>query len=178
MTDASAADEPTLLSLTVDIVTAHVAANKLAPGDLPLLIASVHAALAGLGAAPKEEQEALAPAVSVRASVKLNHLVCLEDGKTFKTLKRHLMTSHGLTPDQYRAKWNLPADYPFVASDYAASRSVLAKAIGLGRKTGAGQSVPPRAGSDSDNAPPVAPVAAREPDAPRGRRRAKLGIKV
>ncbi|WP_341021086.1 MucR family transcriptional regulator [Brevundimonas diminuta] len=175
MTDASTVDEPALLSLTADIVAAHVKANKVAPAELPVLITSVHAALAGLGAAPKEE--ALTPAVSVRASVKPDHLVCLEDGKTFKTLKRHLMTSHGLTPDEYRAKWNLPADYPLVAPAYAASRSTLAKAIGLGRKAGTRRAAPARAEMAGSSAA-SAPAAASEPAAPRRRRRGKLGIAV
>lgn len=178
MKDASTVDEPALLSLTADIVAAHVAANKVAPAELPVLIASVHAALAGLGAASKEEQEAPTPAISVRASIKPSHLVCLEDGKTFKTLKRHLMTSHGLTPDEYRAKWNLPADYPMVASAYAASRSVLAKAIGLGRKAASRRSTLGRDGANSGFAPSATPAAASEPEAPPRRRRGKLGIAV
>jgi predicted transcriptional regulator len=126
-----------LLNLTADIVSAHVANNSVAIADLPALIGSVHASLSGLGSTaagtdvPQQE-----PAVSVRRSVKLDYIVCLEDGKKLKMLKRHLMTHYQLTPDQYRAKWNLPADYPMVAPDYAEKRRALAKKIGLGRKPG------------------------------------------
>ncbi len=124
-----------LITLTADIVTAHVANNNVDGETLPSLIQNVYGALAGLGA--EEEAEARPePAVSVRASVKSDHLVCLEDGKKMKMLKRHLMTDHGLTPDEYRERWNLPADYPMVAPDYANKRRELAKKIGLGRKPG------------------------------------------
>jgi len=124
-----------LITLTADIVTAHVANNNVDGETLPSLIQNVYGALAGLGA---EEVEVARPepAVSVRASVKNDHLVCLEDGKKMKMLKRHLMTDHGLTPDEYRERWNLPADYPMVAPDYADKRRELAKKIGLGRKPG------------------------------------------
>jgi predicted transcriptional regulator len=124
-----------LITLTADIVTAHVANNNVDGETLPSLIQNVYGALAGLGT--EEEAEARPePAVSVRASVKSDHLVCLEDGKKMKMLKRHLMTDHGLTPDEYRERWNLPADYPMVAPDYANKRRELAKKIGLGRKPG------------------------------------------
>ena len=125
----------TLITLTSDIVAAHVSNNDVAVQDLPTLIQNVYGALAGLGTtpAPEEKRE---PAVSVRASVKNDHLVCLEDGKKMKMLKRHLMTDHGITPAEYRARWGLAADYPMVAPDYAEKRRVLAKQIGLGRKPG------------------------------------------
>ena len=123
-----------LLSLTADIVTSHVANNTVAISDLPTVIASVYAALAGIGRAPVAEPVRLEPAVSVRASVKADHIICLEDGKKLKMLKRHLMTRYGMTPDAYRAKWSLPADYPMVAPDYAAQRRSLAMKIGLGTK--------------------------------------------
>lgn len=126
--------QETLLALTADIVAAHVSNNSVGMADLPTLIGNVHAALAGLGTpveAPVEEQK---PAVSIRASVKPDHVVCLEDGKKFTTLKRHLMTDHGLTPQDYRTKWGLAADYPLTAPDYSERRKALAKAIGLGRK--------------------------------------------
>jgi len=126
----------TLLTLTADIVTAHVSNNSVAVGDLAGLIGKVHAALAGLGAPVAEPAPDLKPAVSVRASVKPDHIVCLEDGKKMKMLKRHLMTDHGLSPADYRAKWNLPADYPMVAPDYAETRRALAVKIGLGTKGG------------------------------------------
>lgn len=123
-----------LLTLTADIVAAHVSNNSVAVSDLPDVIARVHTALSGLGveAAPSEPE--LKPAVSIRASVRPDHIVCLEDGKKMKMLKRHLATDHGLSSAEYRAKWNLPADYPLVAPNYAAQRKELALKIGLGRK--------------------------------------------
>jgi predicted transcriptional regulator len=124
----------TLIALTADIVSAHVSNNSVAVSDLPLLIQNVHNALASLGdevAEPEVKQE---PAVSIRASIKPDYIVCLEDGKKLKMLKRHLMTHYQMTPEQYRAKWNLPADYPMVAPNYAEQRRTLAKKIGLGTK--------------------------------------------
>ena len=125
----------TLITLTSDIVAAHVSNNNVNLDDVPALIQKVYGALAGLGAAPQAEVKP-EPAVSVRASVKNDHIVCLEDGKKMKMLKRHLMTDHGLTPAEYRTRWGLPADYPMVAPDYAEKRRALAKEIGLGRKPG------------------------------------------
>lgn len=124
-----------LAMLTADIVVAQVGNNEVATDEVPSLITSVYQALSGLD---KEEvaEELPEPAVSVRASVKKDHIVCLEDGKKMKMLKRHLTTEHGMTPDEYRARWNLPADYPMVAPDYAETRRDLAKKIGLGRKPG------------------------------------------
>ncbi len=122
-----------LITLTADIVAAHVANNSVSIGDLPQLIANVHQALNGLGTKEPETPK-LEPAVSIRASVKLDYIVCLEDGKKFKMLKRHLMTHYQMTPDDYRAKWDLPADYPMVAPSYTATRKELALRIGLGRK--------------------------------------------
>ena len=133
MTDQAEIDT-TLVTLTADIVSAHVANNSVAPGDIGALIQNVHAALSGLGKAAPVEEPKLQPAVSVRASVKPDHIVCLEDGKKLKMLKRHLMTRYQLTPEQYRIRWNLPADYPMVAPNYAEKRRTLAKQIGLGRK--------------------------------------------
>jgi predicted transcriptional regulator len=127
-------DSKDLVQLTADIVAAHVENNAVAVGDLPLLIANVHSALAGLGTASATTPAApLQPAVSVRASVKPDHLVCLEDGKKVKMLKRHLSTEHGLTPEAYRTKWNLPASYPMTAPNYAEQRRELAVKIGLGK---------------------------------------------
>jgi len=136
MTEASERDS-TLVTLTADIVAAHVTNNSVAVGDLPSLIRNVHEALSGLGKtdpAPETKQE---PAVSIRTSVKPDYIVCLEDGKKLKVLKRHLMTHYQLTPAEYRAKWNLPPDYPMVAPSYAEQRRTLAKSIGLGRKPAA-----------------------------------------
>ena len=126
----------TLITLTSDIVAAHVSNNDVAVADVPALITSVYGALAGLGQDEGAAEEPPEPAVSIRSSVKKDHIVCLEDGKKMKMLKRHLMTDHGMTPDEYRARWNLPADYPMVAPDYAETRRELAKKIGLGRKPG------------------------------------------
>ena len=127
-----------LITLTADIVAAHVSNNSVAVSDLPILIGSVHNALAGLtgGTAVETAPE---PAVPVRGSVKRDYIICLEDGKKLKMLKRHLMTHYGMTPDEYRAKWGLPADYPMVAPAYAEQRRDLAKAIGLGRLPGSGR---------------------------------------
>lgn len=132
-----AVETETLITLTADIVSAHVSNNSVAVSDLATLIASVHGALANLGQGPQEaEAPKQEPAVSIRASVKPDYIVCLEDGKKLKMLKRHLNTAFGMTPDDYRAKWGLPKDYPMVAPNYAASRAELAKKIGLGRKPG------------------------------------------
>jgi predicted transcriptional regulator len=123
------------LEMAAEVVAAFVSNNPLPKGELPALIQTLHDALTRLSvgvedAAPKEEPKQ--PAVSIRKSITPDYLICLEDGKKFKSLKRHLGTL-GLTPNQYRAKWNLPADYPVVAPNYAATRSALAKAIGLGQ---------------------------------------------
>ena len=126
--------QETLITLTADIVAAHVSNNSVAVSDLPVLIANVHGALSGLGGAPVVPEVKQEPAVSIRSSIKPDFIVCLEDGKKLKMLKRHLMTHYQMTPEQYRAKWNLPADYPMVAPNYAEQRRALAKKIGLGTK--------------------------------------------
>ena len=124
---------PDKVSLSADIVAAYVSRNSVTPSGLPALIESIHLALTNLGAVEAiPEAEALVPAVPIRKSITPGFLICLDDGKKFKSLKRHL-ASHGMTPDQYRTKWNLPKDYPMVAPDYAAKRSALAKSIGLGQ---------------------------------------------
>jgi predicted transcriptional regulator len=124
----------TLITLTADIVSAHVSNNSVAVNDLPTLIQNVHTALAGLGVAVAEPETKPEPAVSVRSSIKPDYIVCLEDGKKLKMLKRHLMTHYQMTPDEYRAKWGLAPDYPMVAPNYAEQRRSLAKKIGLGTK--------------------------------------------
>ena len=131
----NAGDSDTLITHTTDIVVSFVANSSIGAQEVSSLIQTVHATLAGLGSGTNEERRP-DPAVSVRASVKNDHIVCLEDGKKFKMLKRHLMTDHGMTPDEYRARWDLPASYPMVAFDYAEKRRDLAKKIGLGRKPG------------------------------------------
>ena len=130
--------QPVTLEIAAKVVAAFVSNNPLPRGELPGLIQTFHDTLAGLSAGvetsiPKEEPKE--PAVSIRKSVTPGYLICLEDGKHFRALKRHL-AAHGLTPEQYRAKWKLPSDYPMVAANYAASRSVMAKAIGLGQLRG------------------------------------------
>jgi predicted transcriptional regulator len=124
----------TLITLTADIVSAHVSNNSVAVNDLPQLIQNVHNALNGLGSKPEEPPVKLEPAVSIRSSIKPDYIVCLEDGKKLKMLKRHLMTHYQMTPDEYRQKWGLNADYPMVAPNYAEQRRTLAKKIGLGTK--------------------------------------------
>lgn len=123
-----------LITLTSDIVAAHVSNNSVSVADLPVLIQNVYGALAGLSVAAPPPEVKLEPAVSVRSSIKPDYIVCLEDGKKLKMLKRHLMTHYQMTPDDYRTKWGLPADYPMVAPNYAEQRRTLAKKIGLGTK--------------------------------------------
>jgi predicted transcriptional regulator len=126
----------TLITLTSDIVAAHLSNNNVDVGEVPTLITSIYTALAGLGSTVPEPEVMPEPAVSIRSSIKPDFIVCLEDGKKLKMLKRHLMTHYKLTPDQYRARWGLSADYPMVAPNYAEKRRELAKKIGLGRKPG------------------------------------------
>ena len=126
-------DTPNTLELTADIVASYVAHNSVSADGLPALIASIDAALKGLSAPKAAEPVDLIPAVPVKKSVTNDFIVCLEDGKKFKSLKRHLRTAYNLTPDDYRAKWGLPANYPMVAPAYAERRSALAKAAGLGQ---------------------------------------------
>ncbi len=127
-----------LITLTADIVAAHVSNNSVAVSDLALLIGNVHGALSGLSNV-EAPAVVLEPAVPIRNSIKKDHIVCLEDGKKLKMLKRHLMTHYGMTPDDYRAKWGLASDYPMVAPEYAETRRTLAKKIGLGRAPGSGR---------------------------------------
>ena len=130
-------DKEQLVNLTADIVAAHVANNTIAVGDVSNLVQQVYGALAGLGedtAAPAEEKT---PVVSVKASVKPDYIVRMECGRKQKTLKRHLQTAHGVTPQQYREDYGLPRDYPMVAPNYSKRRSEMAQSIGLGRKPGA-----------------------------------------
>ncbi|RUW53995.1 MucR family transcriptional regulator [Mesorhizobium sp. M1A.F.Ca.ET.072.01.1.1] len=134
MTEEVENNTAALIELTADVVSAYVSNNPVPVGELPGLIDQVHAALKGTLGAPVAEPEARPPAVPIKKSVTPDYIISLEDGKRFKSLKRHLATHHGLTPDQYRVKWGLPADYPMVAPNYAAARSALAKTLGLGRK--------------------------------------------
>jgi predicted transcriptional regulator len=126
-----------ILGLAAQIVSAHVRHNSVASDALPKLIQDVYQALLNIGQKPVQAEKPT-PAVSVKQSIRQDRIICLEDGKSFSMLKRHLMTDHKLTPQQYREKWELPRDYPMVAPNYAQTRSALAKKIGLGlgRKTG------------------------------------------
>ncbi|WP_192384273.1 MucR family transcriptional regulator [Mesorhizobium silamurunense] len=136
MTEEADNNIDVLIELPADVVSAYVSNNPVPVGDLPALIGQVHAALKGPAgtSSSAEEPQALKPAVPIRKSVTPDYIISLEDGKKFKSLKRHLSTHYGLTPDEYRVKWGLPADYPMVAPNYAATRSALAKTMGLGRK--------------------------------------------
>ena len=124
-----------MLGQTSQIVSAHVSHNTVAPEALPSLIQEVYRTLVNIGKQPAQAEKPT-PAIPVKQSVRQDRIICLEDGKSFSMLKRHLMTDHKLTPQQYREKWDLPRDYPMVAPNYAQTRSALAKKIGLGRKGG------------------------------------------
>ena len=126
--------EDTLLTLTADIVAAHVSNNSVAVNDLPNLIQNVHAALTGISGSTAAPEPKAEPKVSIRSSIKPDAIACLECGKKQKMLKRHLMTNHQMTPAEYRQKWGLSPDYPMVAPNYAEQRRTLAKKIGLGTK--------------------------------------------
>ena len=134
MTDNPSTDNKDVIAWTADIVASHVQNNSVAISDLPQLIRTVHDSLANLTGDAAEEKPQ--PAVSVRRSVTPDYIVCLEAGRKLKMLKRHLATAYGLTPEEYREKWGLPADYPMVAPNYAKQRSSLAKKIGLGKRRG------------------------------------------
>jgi predicted transcriptional regulator len=135
MSESGGAGGADVIGLTAQIVSAYVGNNAVAASDIPALLNQVHSALIRLSrAAPENVGEVLKPAVSLKRSVTPEYIVCLEDGKKFKSLKRHLRTQYKMTPEQYREKWGLPADYPMVAPNYAAARSSLAKQMGLGQQ--------------------------------------------
>lgn len=134
MTETTSEIKEALITLTSDIVSAHLSNNSVAVDAVPGLITSVYSALANLGEEGEPEEARPTPAVSIRASVKPDYLVCLEDGKKLTMLRRYLRTNYNMSPEEYRARWNLPADYPMVAPNYAEKRRELAKNIGLGRK--------------------------------------------
>ncbi len=152
-----------LLSLTADIVAAHVSNNRVATTEVSDLIAQVHAALSGLSDVKKADEPEPQPAVPVRSSIKHDYIVCLEDGKKLKMLKRYLRTNYNMTPEEYRTKWKLPRDYPMVAPAYAEQRRGLAKQIGLGRKKGETPVAKPARAK-------AAPAKAAAPAAKRGRK--------
>jgi predicted transcriptional regulator len=123
-----------VIEMAADIVSAYVGKNAVQPDQLPEIIRQVHGALTSVGSGASDAPPAkLEPAVPIRKSIQPDHLICLEDGRKFKSLKRHLRTKYDLSPDEYRQKWGLPRDYPMVAPSYAASRSELAKSMGLGQ---------------------------------------------
>jgi predicted transcriptional regulator len=133
MSDSAASGN--FIELTAEIVSAYVSNNSVAAGEIPGLISQVYTALSRISGKPGDAPaEPLKPAVSVKKSITPEHIVCLEDGKKFKSLKRHLRTQYNMTPEQYREKWGLGADYPMVAPNYAAARSQLAKQMGLGQQ--------------------------------------------
>ena len=162
-----------VLRLTAKIISAHVGHNQVAVAALPALIQSVHRTLATAGTAGPAPAPALpTPAVPIRRSVFPDHIVCLEDGKKLKLLKRHLQASYGMTPEQYREKWGLPADYPMTAPSYASHRSSLAKQAGLGRKPGS--PAPGRTDLPEETEEPDLPV---QPPVTQGRARRARGAK-
>ncbi|OJU01234.1 MAG: transcriptional regulator [Rhizobiales bacterium 65-79] len=135
MSESPAKSADMLIELTADVVAAYVSNNPVPVSELPNLIADIHAALGRVGSTSEQVTvDKQKPAVNPKRSVHDDYIVCLEDGKKFKSLKRHLMTHYNLSPDQYREKWNLDSSYPMVAPNYAAARSQLAKKMGLGRK--------------------------------------------
>ncbi len=162
-----------VLRLTAKIISAHVGNNQVTVAALPELIQSVHRSLATAGMAePAPALAILTPAVPIRRSVFPDHIVCLEDGKKLKMLKRHLQASYGMTPQQYREKWGLPADYPMVSPNYASHRSSLAKQIGLGRKPGS--AAPEQVSLTGKSEKPDLPA---EPPVTQGRARRARGSK-
>ncbi|MBB6468590.1 putative transcriptional regulator [Aminobacter lissarensis] len=133
MTELLSTPNNQLIELTADIVAAYVSNNPVPAAELPGLIAQIHSSISNLGTPAAPVEEALTPRVPIKKTITHEHLISLEDGKRYKTLRRHL-TIRGLTPDDYRAKWGLPRDYPMVAPSYSARRSEMAKSLGLGRK--------------------------------------------
>ena len=130
-----AGNSSTFIELTASIVSAYVSNNSVAAADLPALIAQVHSALTRVSDGHRESQvDGIKPAIPIKKSITSDYIICLEDGKKFKSLKRHLRTQYKLTPEQYREKWGLGSDYPMVAPNYAAARSRLAKQMGLGQQ--------------------------------------------
>ena len=134
MSDSGRGQEANFIALTAEIVSAYVGNNAVAMSEIPSLINQVHAALTRVSAGGEPASDPLKPAVPTKRSVTPEYIVCLEDGKKFKSLKRHLRTQYKMTPEQYREKWGLPPDYPMVAPNYAAARSSLAKQMGLGQQ--------------------------------------------
>jgi predicted transcriptional regulator len=173
---------PNFIELAANIVSAYVSNNSVQAAELPALLAAVHGALAQTGHGQREETQAeLVPAVSVKKSITPDAIICLDDGKRFKSLKRHLRTTYNLTPEEYRAKWNLPHDYPMVAPSYAKARSELAKTMGLGQQRRKGAAPVESVAEPATPAKPrraAAKVAATSDEvaAPAKRRRTKTAL--
>ena len=166
MTDNAENDK--LLALTADVLAAYVSKNPMPMGDLPELIGSIHRSLTGLATGAREAKAGTpVPAVPIKKSVTPDYIVSLEDGRKFKSLKRHLAGTYGMTPDEYRSKWGLARDYPMVAPNYAKARSELAKSMGLGRKAG---ETPAKAAPAKARGRKAAPVAKAAPAAAPKRR--------
>lgn len=160
------------ISLATDLVAAYVSNNSVPVAELANLIGTIHASIAKLAAAPEEPVKVpAAPPVSIRKSITDEYLICLEDGKRFKSLKRHLQTVYGMSPDQYREKWGLPRDYPMVAPAYAKARSALAKEMGLGasRRRVVAEPVPEEVAAEPPAEAPGAPAADVKIAAPKGK---------
>ena len=153
------ADNNLLIEMTAEIVAAFVGNNSVPPGDIPALISQTYAALSGADTPAPVEPEVKTPAVSVKRSIQPDFIICLEDGRKFKSLKRHLRTKYNLSPEDYRAKWGLPKDYPMVAPNYAAARSNLAKQMGLGQ---GGRGGAPAPAAKAVKAAPKAPAKPRK----------------
>ncbi|TGT73267.1 transcriptional regulator [bacterium M00.F.Ca.ET.159.01.1.1] len=160
---------PLLIELTADIVSAYVRNNPVPVASLPDLITSVNSSLSKIVQAAEPETPALVPAVNPKRSVFPDYIVCIEDGKKFKSLKRHLNVHYGLTPDEYREKWGLARDYPMVAPNYAAQRSELAKSIGLGRKPAAKPAKAAKSNGKASSALDARPYGAQGRDTRCGR---------
>lgn len=164
-----------LLTLSAQIVSAHLKHNKVAAPDVPDLIKLVYSTLDQVGS-PEPEAVHQNPAVPIKKSVFPEYIICLEDGKKLKMLKRHLQTSYGMTPEDYRTKWKLPSDYPMVAPAYAATRSALAKTIGLGRKAPDALDGTPPPAVEQDAAPIDGAKVQKIPAGKRGRRKAEANF--
>jgi predicted transcriptional regulator len=170
---ADSAPQHDFQALTSDLVSAYVSNNSIPVTELPALIQSIHATLTTLhsgATAPKAAEVNLTPAVPIKRSVTPDAIICLEDGKKFKTLRRHLMATYQMSPEQYRAKWNLPHDYPMVAPNYAAQRSMLAKEIGLGN-TGGRRAAAASAASDDTVKSDAPAKRTRGPNKPKAEQR-------
>ena len=167
MSDETVETQPSALEQTVQVVTSYLGNNKTDIAGLVDLIHIIHASLQGMGRIVEPAIEKQQPAVSIKKSITPEYLICLEDGKKLKMLKRHLRATYNLSPDDYRAKWRLPSDYPMVAPNYAAERSAVAKAFGLGKRSAPVPMLEPEAeGRGKKGAAPVP----EEPPARRGRK--------